>query len=100
MAAADPVDYEEMAAEQNRCAKRRACWVAHPSNWLSARQAPNAWIEMFPQAFSTQLSPSSSEKIFFRIFIKLLTPGGFPPVVLLHTGFFGADYQQLHHLDP
>ncbi len=62
--------------------KCSACWTAHPSNWLSSRQAPNAWLVMFPQAFSAQLSPSSSEKIFFRTFITLLTPGGSPPVVL------------------
>jgi hypothetical protein len=50
--------------------RRSAFWAAHPSDWLSARQAPNAWLEM--------LSPSSSEKKFFCIFIMLLTLGGLP----------------------
>jgi hypothetical protein len=59
--AADPVDFEEMAAEQNRCQKSRVCWVAHLSNWLSARQALNAWLEMFPQEIFTQLFPLNSE---------------------------------------
>ncbi len=47
---------------------------------------------MFPQKISAQLSPSNSEKIFFHIFIKLLTPGGLPPVTLFHLGLCGVDY--------
>ncbi len=55
-------------------------------------RAPNAWLVMFPQAIFAQLSPSSSEKIFFCISITLLTPRGSPPIVSFHPGLCGADY--------
>ncbi len=48
--------------------KCRVCWAAHPLNWLSARQALNAWLEIFPQAIFAQLFPSNSEKTFLIIF--------------------------------
>ena len=70
--------------------KRSVCSAAHPSNWLSARQALNAWLEMFQQAISAQLFPSNSEKTFLIIFTMLLTQGGLPPVVLFHLGLCGA----------
>jgi hypothetical protein len=47
---------------------------------------------MFPLAFFAQLSPLSSGKIFFRIFITLLTLRGSPTVVLFHPGLCGAGY--------
>jgi hypothetical protein len=56
--------------------KRSVCWAAHPLNWLSARQALNAWLEMFPQEIFAQLFPSYSEKTFLIIFTMSLTPGG------------------------
>jgi hypothetical protein len=59
-------------------------------NWLSARQALNAWLEMFPKAIFAQLFPSNSEKTFLIIFTKLLTPGGSPPVVLFNLGLCGT----------
>jgi hypothetical protein len=70
-AAADPVDYEEMATETQRL-------LGGTSLKLAFRQTgPNAWLVMFPQAISAQfLSPSSSEKIFFCIFIMLLASRG------------------------
>ncbi len=73
--------------EKCRCS---VCSAAHPSNWLSARQALNAWLEMFQQAISAQLFPSNSEKTFLIIFTMLLTPGSLPPVVLFHLGLCGA----------
>jgi hypothetical protein len=60
--AADPVDFEEMAAEQTVAQKCSVCWATNLSNWLSARQVLNAWLEMFPQAIFTQLCPFNSEK--------------------------------------
>jgi hypothetical protein len=72
--------------------KRSICWTAHLLNWLSARQALNAWLATFPLALFAQLFPSSSEKIFSPIFITLLTPGRLPPVVLFHPGLCGADF--------
>ncbi len=70
--------------------KRSVCWAAHPSNWLSARQALNTWLETFLQAIFAQLFPSSSEKTFLIIFTMLVTPGDWPPVVLFHVGLCGA----------
>ncbi len=70
--------------------KRSACWAAHLLNWLSARQALNAWLATFPPALSSQSSPSNFGRIFLPIFIMLLTPGGSPPVVLFHLGLCGA----------
>ncbi len=70
--------------------KCSVCWAAHPLNWLSARQALNAWLATFPLAFSAQLSLSNSERISLPIFIMLLTPGGSPPVVSFHLGLCGA----------
>jgi hypothetical protein len=59
-------------------------------NWLSARQALNAWLEMFREAIFAQLSHSNSEKTFLIIFTMLLTPRGSPPVVLFHLDSCGA----------
>ncbi len=70
--------------------KHGVCWAAHPLNWLSARQALNAWLEMFPQAIFAQSSHSNLEKTFLIICTMLLTPGGLPPVVLFHLGLCGA----------
>jgi hypothetical protein len=72
--------------------KCSVCWAAHLLNWLSARQALNAWLATFLLALFAQLFPSSSEKNFSPIFLTLLTPGGLPPVVLFHPGLYGADF--------
>jgi hypothetical protein len=72
--------------------KCSACWAAHPSNWLFARQAPDAWLETFPLAIFTRFSPKNSEKPFLIIFTMLLTLGGSLPVVLFHLGLCGAVY--------
>ncbi len=87
---ADPVDFEEIAAEQNRCPETQRLLGGTPLNWLSARQALKAWLEMFPQAIFAQSSHSNSEKTFLIIFTMLLIPGGLPPVVLFHLGLCGA----------
>ncbi len=55
--------------------KRSVCWPAHPLNWLFARQALNAWLEMFPQAIFDQLFPSNSEKNIFDHFHNVAYPG-------------------------
>jgi hypothetical protein len=72
--------------------KCSVCWAAHLLNWLSARQALNAWLVTFPLALFSQLFPLSSENIFSPIFITLLTLGGLPLVVLFHPGLCGADF--------
>ncbi len=76
------------------------CWAAHPLNWFSARQALNAWLEMFPQAIFTELFPSNSEKTFLIIFTMLLTLGGLPPIVLFHLGLCGAVFPAMSPPGP
>ncbi len=65
--------------------KRSACWVAHLSNWLSTRQALNAWLATFLLASSDPLSPKSSGKIFVHIV-------GSPPIILFHPGSCGVAF--------
>jgi hypothetical protein len=90
MAAADTVDFEEMAAKQNSCPETQSL-LGGTSLKLAFRQTVlNAWLEMFPQAIFAQLSPSNSEKTFLIIFTMSLTPGGSPPVILFHLGLCGA----------
>jgi hypothetical protein len=72
--------------------KRGGCWAAHLSNWLSARQALNAWLKTFPPAHSGLLSLLNLEKLFLIISTMLLTPGGLPPIVLFHPGLCGVDF--------
>jgi hypothetical protein len=50
--AADPVDYEEMAAEQHRCPETQQLLVGTSLNWLPCRQALNTWLEMFSPVHS------------------------------------------------
>jgi hypothetical protein len=91
---ADLVDFKEMATEQNCCLETQPLQGGTSSNWLSARQVLNAWLEMFPQAIFAQSSPSNSGKSFLIIFIMLLTPGGSPPVVLFHLGLCFAVFPE------
>jgi hypothetical protein len=63
-AAADPVDFEAMAAEQIAAQKRSVCSAEHLSNLPFAKQALIAWLGMFQQAFFVRLSRKSSVKIF------------------------------------
>ncbi len=67
-AVADPVDFEEMAAKQNRCAETQLLLGGTSLKLAFARQALNAWLVTFPLAFSAQLFPSGSKKIFFAHF--------------------------------
>jgi hypothetical protein len=73
--AADPVDFEEMAAKQNCCPETQRLLGGTSLNWLSTRQALNAWLEMFPRAISAQLFPSNSEKNIFDHFYNVAHPG-------------------------
>jgi hypothetical protein len=74
MSEADPVDFEEKAAEQNRCPETQRFPGTHPSNMLSTRQALNAWLKMFPQAIFAQL-PLKFRKSIFDHFHNVAHPG-------------------------
>jgi hypothetical protein len=82
--AADPVDYEEMAAEQHRCPETQRL--------LGGTSLKLAWLETFPLALFTPLSPLNSEKLFLIISTMLLTLGGLPPVILFHPSLCGTDF--------
>jgi cleavage and polyadenylation specificity factor subunit 1 len=63
-AAADPVDFKAMTAEQNNCAEFSVCSAEHLSNLPFTKQALTAWLGMFQQAFFVPLSRKSSIEIF------------------------------------
>jgi hypothetical protein len=62
--ATDPVDFEEMAAEQNRCPETQRL--------LGGTSLKLA----FHRQFSPHSSPQIEKKLFFTIFTMSLTPGG------------------------
>jgi hypothetical protein len=86
MSAADQVDFEEMAVEQNCCLETQRL-LGSTSLKLAFRQtgAQRLAGDVSTGNFS-QLSPLNSEKPFLIIFTMLFTPGGSPPVVLFHLG--------------
>ncbi len=64
-AAADPVDFEAMAAEQNSCAEKRSvCSAKHLSNLPFTKQVLTTWLGMIQQVFFVLLSRKSSAEIF------------------------------------
>jgi hypothetical protein len=82
MSAADPVDFEEMAAEQNQCPETQRLLGDTTLQLAFHQTALNDSLEMFLQAIFAQLFPLNSGKSFLIIFTMLLTPGGSPVVVL------------------
>ncbi len=90
MSAADPVAFEEMAAEQNRCpeTQRLPGGISLKLSFRHRRSTPG-W-RCFQRQFSPNCPPQNSGKAFLIIFIILLTPGGSPPVVLFHLGLCGT----------
>ncbi len=74
--ATDPVDFKEMAAEQNRCPETQRL-LGGTSLKLAFRQTGAQRLAgTFPQAIFAQLFPSNSEKTFLIIFTMSLTSGG------------------------
>jgi hypothetical protein len=87
---ADPVDFEEMVAEQNRYAETQRL-LGGTSLKLAFRQTGTHLAgDVSTRVFC--LFHSNSKKTFSIVFIMLLTPGGFPPIVLFHPGSCGVDY--------
>jgi hypothetical protein len=88
--AADPVDFEEMAAKQNRCPEIQHL-LGSTSLKLAFRQTG---VQRLAGDISTGtfrlIVPLKFRKTFLTIFTMLLTPGGLPPVVLFHLGLCGA----------
>jgi hypothetical protein len=90
--AADPVDFEEMAAEQHCCPETQ-CLLCCTSLKLAfcqtgtQRQAGDVSTGTFHP-----IVPLNSEKPFLIISTMLLTPGGLPPIILFHPGLCGADF--------
>jgi hypothetical protein len=92
VAAADPVDYKGMAAEQNHCAEAQRL-LGGTSIKLAFRQTGTQRLagDVSTGVFCP-IVPLKFEKILFCIFITLLTLVGSPPIVLFHPGLCGADY--------
>jgi hypothetical protein len=88
---ADPVDFEEMAAVQNRCAEPHRLLGGTSLNLAFRQTGAQRLAGNISTGVFAQLYPLSSENIFLLIFIMLLTTGGSPPVILFHPGLCGAD---------
>ncbi len=86
----DAVDFEEMAAEQNRCPETQRLLGGTYLKLAFRQTGAQRLAGDVPQAIFTQLFPLNSEKPFLIIFTMLLTSGGSPPVILFHLGLCGA----------
>jgi hypothetical protein len=90
MSAADPVNFKEMAAEQNRCPETQRL-LGGASFELAFRQTG---AQRLAGDVSTgnfcPVVPYKFRKTFLIIFTMLLTPGGSPPIVLFHPGLCGT----------
>jgi hypothetical protein len=84
--AADPVDFEEMAAEQNCCPETQRL--------LGGTSLKLAFHQTGAQCLAGDVSTGNFcpiiilnfRKTILTIFTMSLTPGGLPPVILLHLG--------------
>jgi hypothetical protein len=100
MEAADPVDFKEMAAEQNRCSETQ-CLLGGIFLKLAFRQTGAQRLAGdIPPALFAQLFPSISEKIFSPIFITLLTPGACLPSYYFIQVCVARNFQRRHRLGP
>jgi hypothetical protein len=61
---ADPVDFKEMAANQNRCPETQCLLGGTTLKLAFVRQALNTSLEIFPQAIFTQLFPLNPKNHF------------------------------------
>ncbi len=93
--AADPVDFQEMAAEQNRCPETQRL-LGVTSLKLAFRQtgAQRLAGDVSTGTFRP-IVPLKFRKTFLILFTMLLTPGGSPPVVLFHLGLCGAVFPSM-----
>ncbi len=69
--------------------KRSACPAVHHSIWPFVKQAPNASLSMFQQAFFAPLSHRNSGNTFFSIFTTFHIRGGLPLGVWCLLGLSG-----------
>jgi hypothetical protein len=90
MSAADPVDFEEMAAEQN-CFMETQCLLGGTSLKLAFHQTGAQCLAGDVSTCNFRpIVPLKFRKNILIIFTMLLTLGGLPPVVLFHLGLCGA----------
>jgi hypothetical protein len=89
-AVADPVDFEEMAAEQNRCPETQRL-LGGTSLKLAFRQTGTQRLagDISTGTFRP-IVPLKFRKDILPIFTMLLTPGGSPPVVLFLLDLCGV----------
>jgi hypothetical protein len=92
MAAADPVDFEEMAAEQNHCAETQCC-LGSTCLKLAFRQAGTQRLagDVSTGVFRP-IVPLKFRKAIFDHFHNVAHPGRLAHVVLFHPGLCGTDF--------
>jgi hypothetical protein len=87
---ADPVDFKEIAAEQNRCPETQRL-LGDTSLKLAFRQTGTQHLAGDASTANFHpIVPLNSEKPFLTVSTMLLTPGGLPPVILFHLCLCGA----------
>jgi hypothetical protein len=90
--AADPVDFEEMAAEQHRCPETQRL-LGGTSLKIAFRQTGAQCLDGDVSTSTFRpIVPSDSEKVFLIISTMLFTPLGLPLVVLFHPSLCGTDF--------
>ncbi len=100
MLAADPVDFKEMAAEQNRCPETQRL-LGGTSLKLAFRQTGAQRLAGDDTTGNFRpIFPSNSGKAFLIIFTILLILGGLPPIVLFHLGLCGAVFTTMSPAGP
>jgi hypothetical protein len=91
-AAADPVDFAEMATEQNRCTETQRL--------LGGSSLKLAFRQIGAQRLAGDIStgvfhpiiPLKFRKYIFHIFTMFFTQGGLTPLALFHPDLFGEGY--------
>jgi hypothetical protein len=94
MLAADPVDLEEMAAEQNRCPDTQRLLGGTSLKLASRQTGAQRLAGDVSTCYFCPIVPLKFRKPFLTTEIKkinfILTLGGSPPVVLFHLGLCGV----------
>jgi hypothetical protein len=85
-AAADPVDFEEMAAEQNRCIETQRLLCGTSLKLAFGQTGAQCLAGIF-----MPIVPLKFRKDIFAHFHNVAHPGGSPPVVSFHPGLCGTD---------
>jgi hypothetical protein len=100
VSAADPVDSEEMAAEQNSCPETQRLLGGTSLKLAFCQTGAHRLAGDVSTGNFRSIVPLKFRKNILIIFTMSLTPGGSPPVVLFHLDLCGAAFQRRHRLGP